>query len=194
MNLPIILASTSVFRKQLLEKLNIQFETVAPEINETPLDSEKPQQLVERLSLLKAREIADRFSQHLIIGSDQVACLNQNEILGKPGNFNNAFEQLSAASGKKVIFYTGLTLLNSQTGKAQTCCECYSVTFRSLDDNQISRYLKKEQPYNCAGSFKSEGYGITLFEKLEGDDPNTLIGLPLIRLVGFLDSEGVCVP
>jgi septum formation protein len=132
-------------------------------------------------------------SEHLIIGSDQVACVD-GQILGKPGDFTRAKQQLIRASGKKVTFYTGLTLANSVSGNRQTICEPFTVHFRQLNEQQIERYLNKEQPFNCAGSFKSEGYGITLFSKLEGDDPNTLIGLPLIRLVQMLENEGLALP
>ncbi|MGD2117862.1 MAG: nucleoside triphosphate pyrophosphatase [Chromatiales bacterium] len=193
MNANIVLASTSVFRKALLEKLHLEFQTASPDVDESAQPQETPEQLVQRLSLLKAQAVAEQYPQHLIIGSDQVAC-NDGNILGKPGNFERALQQLKAASGKAVTFYTGLTLYNSATGQAQTCCEQFRVFFRQLSDEQISRYLEKEQPYNCAGSFKSEGYGISLFEKFEGDDPNSLVGLPLIRLIQMLESEGVAIP
>ena len=189
----IVLASTSPFRKMLLEKLNVDFETGKPEIDESHLSGESPSELVQRLSLEKARALGDKFPQHLIIGSDQVASINGN-ILGKPGNFENASQQLADASGNQVTFYTGLSLYNSKTGNAQTLCEEFVVHFRQLSEAQISRYLHQEAPYQCAGSFKSEGFGITLFEKLEGDDPNTLIGLPLIQLVKMLGNEGIHLP
>lgn len=189
----IVLASTSVFRKMLLEKLALDFETASPQIDESALEDETPQQLVERLSVQKAESLRESFTDALIIGSDQVACVDE-KILGKPGNFENALQQLKLASGRKVTFYTGLTLLNASTGTAQTVCEPFNVHFRKLDDAQISRYLKHEEPYNCAGSFKSEGYGISLFERLEGDDPNALIGLPLIQLIRMLDNEAVSIP
>ena len=189
----LVLASTSVFRKMLLEKLGLDFTTGSPEIDESVLENESPQTLVKRLSAEKARDLSERYPENLIIGSDQVACID-NEILGKPGNFENAQLQLRKASGKTVTFYTGLTLLNSATGNAQTLCEPFRVHFRTLTDEQISRYLTREQPYNCAGSFKSEGLGISLFEKLDGDDPNALIGLPLIQLIKMLDNEGVHIP
>lgn len=189
----IVLASTSVFRKQLLEKLNIEFETASPDIDESALPGETPQQLVERLSLLKAKAIANDFPDSLIIGSDQVAC-NDGKILNKPGNFEKALKQLQDASGKAVTFYTGLTVFNSSNGATQTICDTFKVHFRNLNNEQITRYLEQEEPYNCAGSFKSEGFGISLFEKLEGNDPNALIGLPLIQLVRMLDNEGVAIP
>ena len=189
----IVLASTSVFRKMLLEKLAVEFSTGSPEIDESALANESPQELVKRLSVAKAEALSEVYPDNLIIGSDQVACID-DEILGKPGNFENALVQLRKASGKVVTFYTSLTLLNSATGHTQTLCEPFKVYFRKLDDDQITRYLMHEQPYNCAGSFKSEGFGISLFEKLEGDDPNTLIGLPLIQLIKMLDNEGVHIP
>jgi septum formation protein len=189
----LVLASTSIFRKKLLEKLDIPFQTTSPDIDERRRPGEAPTELVERLSLEKALAAAKNYPEHLIIGSDQVACVD-DEILGKPGNFSNAKSQLSLASGKNVIFYTGLALHNSLTGKSQTLCEPFEVGFRKLTEAQIERYLKKEQPYNCAGSFKSEGYGITLFSRLSGDDPNALIGLPLIRLVELLGNEGLALP
>ena len=189
----LVLASTSIFRKMLLEKLDIPFQTTSPDVDEQSRPGEAPAELVERLSLEKALAAAKNYPEHLIIGSDQVACVD-DKILGKPGNFANAKSQLSLASGKNVIFYTGLALHNSLTGKSQSLCEPFEVGFRKLNEAQIERYLKKEQPYNCAGSFKSEGYGITLFSRLSGDDPNALIGLPLIRLVELLENEGLALP
>jgi len=189
----IVLASTSVFRKMLLEKLSVEFATGSPDIDESTVDNEAPEALVKRLSEAKARALSEDYPENLIIGSDQVACID-DEILGKPGNFDNALLQLRKASGKVVTFYTGLSLLNSANGHVQTLCEPFKVHFRQLNDEQISRYLNHEQPYNCAGSFKSEGYGVSLFERLEGDDPNTLIGLPLIQLIKMLDNEGVHIP
>lgn len=195
MSKTIVLASTSIFRKQLLEKLQIDFSTASPVIDETHRTGEAPQDLVQRLSSDKAAAIAEQpeFSDALIIGSDQVACID-GDILGKPGNFENALKQLTAASGKIVAFYTGLCLLNAETGHSQVICEEFKVHFRSLSGDQITRYLKAEEPYNCAGSFKSESFGISLFSKLEGDDPNSLIGLPLIRLIKMFEQEGVNIP
>jgi len=193
MTAQIILASTSVFRRALLEKLDLEFSTDSPDIDESPIDGETAEQLVLRLSESKAACIAAKHSQGLVIGSDQVACID-GEILGKPGNFDNAMQQLLKASGKSVDFYTGLCLFNAQSGQKQTLVDVFKVHFRNLSDEQISRYLKKEEPYNCAGSFKSEGYGISLFERLEGDDPNALIGLPLIKLIQLFEKEGVLIP
>jgi len=189
----LILASTSPFRKTLLEKLGIPFTSASPNIDEVALVNENAQQLVRRLAEEKAKAVATTHPSMLIIGSDQVATID-GSIVGKPGNRAKAIEQLVQASGKKITFYTGLCLYNSHTKQSQLCCEQFHVHFRSLELAQIERYLDIEQPYNCAGSFKSEGLGIALFRKLEGDDPNSLIGLPLIRLIDMLANEGVSVP
>lgn len=189
----LVLASTSPFRKALLEKLGLLFSTAAPDIDESAKQGESPQSLVCRLAEEKALAVATDFPDSLIIGSDQVACID-GDILGKPGNRERAIEQLRRASGKHVTFHTGLCLLNSASGQQQSLCEPFHVHFRVLEQQQIERYLDAEEPYNCAGSFKSEGLGIALFEHLEGNDPNTLIGLPLIRLVSMLAKEGVTVP
>jgi septum formation protein len=188
----LILASTSPFRRELLERLHIPFETASPETDETRQPNESAEALVKRLAEAKASAVAENHPNSLIIGSDQVAVLD-DEILGKPGNHENAVKQLQAARGKEVIFYTGLCLLNSASNNKQVDVVKFSVTFRNLTDEQIEAYLRKEQPYNCAGSFKSEGLGIALFQRLEGDDPNALIGLPLIRLIDMLQQEGVDV-
>lgn len=184
----LILASTSPFRKAILDKLGLNFDTVSPEIDETALENETPQELVERLSIAKAKAIADKMTDSLVIGSDQVSVID-GEIIGKPHTHENAVKQLQNASGKTVTFYTGLCLYNSTTQQYQSDVVPFNVVFRKLSDEQIESYLKKEEPYNCAGSFKSEALGIVLFEKLEGDDPNTLMGLPLIRLVKMLEQE-----
>ena len=188
----LILASTSPFRKSVLEKLGLPFDCHAPEVDETPRPDETPAQLVERLSIAKALAVAAHFKQGLVIGSDQVAVID-NAILGKPGNHENAVAQLERASGKTVTFLTGLALVNAESGSIQAEVLPFKVIFRQLTHPQIVNYLNAEQPYNCAGSFKSEGLGIALFERLEGDDPNTLIGLPLIRLIRMLEKEGVTV-
>ena len=188
MSQQLVLASTSPFRKQLLEKLHLQFITDKPNVDETPLLDETAVELVERLAIAKAQALASKYEGALLIGSDQV-CVNNGEILGKPGNFDKAFAQLKAASGKKITFYTGLALVNSKTGNVQSLVEPFTVHFRELTDSMIENYLNKEQPFNCAGSFKSEGYGIALFERLEGKDPNSLIGLPLISLIKMLEAE-----
>ncbi|WP_028862158.1 Maf family protein [Psychromonas aquimarina] len=192
MSQTLVLASTSPFRKMLLEKLHLQFATAKPNVDETPLARETAVELVERLAVAKAAAVCPAYENALVIGSDQV-CVNNGVILGKPGNFDNAFQQLKAASGKKITFYTGLALINSQTGKTQSLVEPYVVQFRELSDDMITNYLNKEQPFNCAGSFKSEGYGIALFEGFEGKDPNSLIGLPLISLIKMLEKEDFAV-
>ena len=189
----LVLASTSPFRRALLEKLQIPFETLSPEVDETQHNNESPQTLVMRLSEAKARAGAETFPDALIIGSDQVAVCG-DEVLGKPGNHENACRQLARLSGHRVEFLTGLCLFDATSGKARTDLVTYAVTFRKLTAEQIDRYLRAEQPYNCAGSFKSEALGISLFEAMHGDDPNALIGLPLIRLVSWLNDAGLSVP
>ena len=189
----LILGSTSPFRKALLAKLGIPFITEPPITNEARRPGEKPDRLVRRLAEDKARDVARRFPEALIIGSDQVACVGDN-ILGKPGNRVNAISQLTAVSGKAVTFYTGLCLYNAASDQIQVAVEPFVVHFRSLSRSQIERYVDQERPFNCAGSFKSEGFGITLFSALEGRDPNALVGLPLIRLVAMLDSQGISLP
>jgi MAF protein len=186
----LVLASTSPYRRKLLEQLGLPFETASPDVDESALSYETPEQLVKRLAELKARAVSETYPDALIIGSDQVAILD-NLILGKPGNHKTAVKQLSNASGKKVLFLTGLCLLNSATGETQINVDEFSVEFRQLSTNQIENYLQREKPYDCAGSFKSEGLGICLFKKMEGDDPNALIGLPMITLINMLSVEGV---
>ncbi len=186
----LILGSSSPYRKALLEKLGLPFECFSPDINESEKPGESPEQLVERLAIEKARETGKTYPGALIIGSDQVAVLD-NKIIGKPANHQDAVNQLKEASGKKVHLYTGLCLFNANTGTIQHSVESYSVVFRQLNENQIEQYLNKDQPYNCAGSLKSETLGIAMLSKLEGEDPNTLIGLPLIRLVDMLLAEGI---
>lgn len=190
MSQQLVLASTSPFRKQLLEKLHLQFVTEQPNVDETPIVGETAIQLVERLAIAKAQAVASIYENALLIGSDQV-CVNDGKILGKPGDFKHAFAQLKAASGKRITFYTGLALVNNKTGNIQSLVEPFTVQFRELSDAMIKNYLNKEQPFNCAGSFKSEGYGIALFKSLEGKDPNSLIGLPLISLIKMLEAENI---
>jgi len=191
----LILASSSPFRQTLLSKLGLEFSVQSPDIDESRKPGESPEQLVYRLAQDKAQEVAK--SQHgLIIASDQVATLQdglgaQDAVLGKPHTHENAIKQLSACSGNVVTFVTSLCLLNTNSGNIQTIVETYKVIFKTLKPEQIDNYLKKEQPYNCAGSFKSEGLGISLFSSLEGRDPNTLIGLPLIQLIKLLENEGI---
>lgn len=188
----LILGSSSPFRKELLERLMLPFETANPDIDETPLDGETPTELVERLAIEKAQAVASQFPNALIIGSDQVAVHpgeNGDEIVGKPHTHEHAVQQLKTASGKQIRLYTGLALVNSKTGNIQSEVIPFTVHFKTLSDATIESYLRKETPYNCAGSVRSEGLGIALFERFEGDDPSALIGLPLIRLVTMLDNE-----
>ncbi len=186
-NYQLVLASTSPFRQQLLSKLAIPFITAQPDCDETPLGNETPQNLVMRLAQEKARSCKlDKPS--LVIGSDQV-CVIDGKIVGKPHTTEKAIEQLLSQSGKAITFYTGLALFNTETAETQVVCEPFIVHFRELNETMVKNYVEKEQPLNCAGSFKSEGLGIALFEKLEGDDPNSLVGLPLIRLIQLLENE-----
>jgi len=191
--LPLILASGSPYRRQLLLRLGLPFSVSPADLDETRHAGEAPQDLVRRLAGQKAKALAQSYPQHLIIGSDQVAVLG-DKILGKPHDMQNAIRQLQAASGQQVDFLTGLALFNSATGRLQVDCVPFSVQFRVLDDGLIRRYLELEQPFDCAGSFKSEGLGISLFRKTCGTDASSLIGLPLIRLVDMLLAEGVQVP
>jgi septum formation protein len=188
----LVLGSSSPFRKALLEKLDLSFDCDSPDIDETPLENESPQDMVERLAKLKAQAIAVRHPQSIIIASDQCATLD-GKIIGKPGDHAGAVAQLTNASGRAVTFYTSLCVYNAPTNQFEECVEPFYVYFRELSAEQIENYLNKEQPYNCAGSFKSEGLGISLFERLEGNDPNTLIGLPLIQLIKMLERFHVKV-
>ena len=189
----LVLASSSPYRRALLERLGIPFEHAAPEVDETPRASETAEQLTLRLALDKAHALAGRYTEHLIIGSDQVLLLD-GQAVSKPGTHAAATDQLRRCSGRTVQFTTSLCLLNSTTGHYQLSSEPFKVSFRELDDDSIERYLQREQPYDCAGSFKMEGLGISLFRALQGDDPNSLIGLPLIRLCEMLRNEGVQLP
>ena len=184
----LILASTSPYRRVLLEKLGVTFECAAPNVDESPQPGESPRHLVVRLAQEKAKSLAARFPDHLIIGSDQVRVLD-GIITGKPHTEENARQQLMKARGSIVTFYTGLALYNSSTGHLQTECEPFDVHFRHLSEQEIDDYVRKERPLNCAGSFKSEGLGIALFERLDGRDPNALVGLPLIALCQMLRRE-----
>ncbi|MBE1275785.1 Maf family protein [Enterovibrio baiacu] len=188
----VVLGSGSKYRQMVLEKLGIPFLTHSPDIDETPYEQEDPVDLVKRLSESKAKACAIDHPNALIIGSDQI-CVIDGKILGKPHTEERAFEQLKAASGKHITFYTGLSLYNSATGNVQTDVEPFHVHFRTLTEPEIRNYVRRELPLDCAGSFKCEGLGIALFEKLDGRDPNTLIGLPLIRLREMLEQEGVNV-
>jgi len=183
----IVLASTSPYRKMLLEKLAIPFATDKPDVDETPIPNESPDALVERLAVLKAQAVAKHHNNALIIGSDQVA-VHEGKILGKPHTKENARKQLLSFSGNRVTFLTGLCVLNTNTGEVKSLVEPFHVHFRTLKIDDINHYIDVEQPLNCAGSFKSEGLGICLFNKLEGNDPNTLVGLPLIQLTHLLST------
>ena len=189
---PLVLASTSIYRSQLLSTLQIPFQTAAPHVDETPLPEEDSRQTSIRLSQLKAQAVTQLHPNALIIGSDQVALLHGQQ-LGKPLTHDNAVRQLRAMQGKTVIFHTALTLLNAINGSMQTELSETRVSFRPLSDDEIERYLNKEKPYNCAGSAKTEGLGIALISRIEGEDPNALIGLPLINLVTMLKKQNVSV-
>ncbi|MCE9642578.1 MAG: Maf family nucleotide pyrophosphatase [Betaproteobacteria bacterium] len=189
----LVLASTSRYRRELLNRLNIPFEVAAPNADETPLPGETPQALALRLASAKARAVQDVWPDALIIGSDQVALVD-NVILSKPGNFDNAVVQLKLMRGKAVHFFTALCLLNSRNGQQQAALVPVTVHMREYSDAQLERYLRTEEPYDCAGSARIEGLGITLVAKLEGDDPNALIGLPLIALCDMLRNEGMELP
>lgn len=188
----LVLASTSPYRRELLDRLKIPFTVFAPEVDETPLPGESPEQTATRLAEAKACVGAARFPDSLIIGSDQVATLDGQQ-LGKPHTHENATKQLRMMRGKSVVFNTALCLYNSRSGNVQNRLVPFTVTFRNLSDAQIEHYLLKEQPYNCAGSAKSEGLGIALIARMEGEDPNALIGLPLIALIDMLHNEGFAV-
>ncbi|MFK8048852.1 MAG: nucleoside triphosphate pyrophosphatase [Halioglobus sp.] len=185
----LILASSSTYRRQLLERLMLPFRCVAPDIDETALPDETPEALALRLSDEKAEAVAAHYHECLVIGSDQVASI-EGTLLGKPGNHEVASEQLRKCSGRRVNFYTGLAVKCRQSEFSQRHVVCYSVEFRELSERTIDRYLAREQPYDCAGSFKCEGLGITLFRRMQGDDPTSLQGLPLISLSGILLDAG----
>lgn len=190
--LPLLLASTSPYRRSLMERLDLEFSVCSPDVDETPRAGESPMDLVRRLAEAKARAGAAQAGRALVIGSDQVAVVG-GEVLGKPGSAERACAQLTRLSGQRVVFLTGLCLFNSAEDRTQLEVVPFSVVFRHLSSTQIQDYVRREQPFNCAGSFKSEGLGIALFERMEGDDPTALIGLPLIRLVGMLEAEGLAV-
>jgi septum formation protein len=188
----LILASSSPFRKELLSRLKLAFTSISPDIDETHRADESATGYVTRLAVEKAHAIAVKHPDAVVIGSDQCALLD-GDILGKPGNHANALRQLQNAQGKEVVFYTGLAVMCQKTGFLQSECAEFRVGFRQLDVAQLEHYLNTEQPYNCAGSFKSEGYGISLFSYMKGDDPTSLVGLPLIRLTTMLEQAGVKV-
>ncbi len=188
----LVLASSSPYRAQLLARLGLRFEAVAPHIDESSLQDESPRATAERLAAAKAAALAERFPDALVIGSDQVAVL-EGEIMGKPGTHANAVRQLTQASGKEMVFYTALCLLDTRSNARQLATAVNRVKFRPLDPQQIDSYLQRERPYDCAGSAKSEALGIALIEYIRGDDPNALIGLPLIELTTMLRNQGVAV-
>ncbi len=189
MQKPLILASSSPYRRAILEKLYLPFSCVSPDIDETPLDGETPPQTALRLAESKARKVAETTPDAWIIGCDQVATLDGRHI-GKPGDHARAVEQLTALSGKLVIFHSALCLYDSGTQQMQSLIVPTEVKFKTLNAQQIDSYLRLEQPYDCAGSAKSEGMGIALLEYMRGDDPNALVGLPLIALVALLQQAG----
>ena len=194
----LVLASSSPYRQQLLQKLRLAFSSHSPNIDETALAGETAEALVLRLAEQKARALSHLYPRSLIIGSDQVcvnpATANQSPILGKPHTLENARAQLLAASGQRLTFYTGLAVYDAAADRMRSVVEPFSVVFRTLSASQIDRYLEQEPALDCAGAFKCEGLGISLFERMEGRDPNALIGLPLIALVDLLSEFGVPVP
>ena len=192
MQADIILASSSIYRASLLQRLQLDFRCISPNVDEARLPDESAGDYVKRLARQKAEAVAVLNHGSIVVGSDQCA-VRGDSILGKPGNHENALEQLRAARGQTVVFHTGLCVLQHSSGFCELAEELFEVDFRRLTDDQLEHYLNVEQPYDCAGSFKSEGFGIVLFEKMRGDDPNALIGLPLIRLTRMLESAGVSV-
>lgn len=190
---PIVLASSSSHRRKLLTRLQLPFSCHSPDIDEAALADESPEALVQRLAISKARKLAADYPHHLIIGSDQVAVLD-GQIIGKPGDAAGALRQLSAASDRSVVFLTGLAVLDTRTQSEQVDVVPFTVHFRQLSAVQIQRYIELEQPFDCAGSFKSEGLGVSLFRATEGDDATSLVGLPLIRLCDMLNACGIAVP
>lgn len=189
----LVLASTSAYRRELLQRFDLPFDVARPDIDETPLPGETPQATAERLAVEKARAVAGQFEDALIIGSDQVAHMGDTRF-GKPGTVERAIAQLQAMSGRTVIFHTALAVLNTRSGHVQLDAVPTQVRFRTLGDDEIVRYVNKERPLDCAGSAKSEGLGITLLDALSGDDPNALVGLPLIALARMLRNEGIVLP
>ena len=186
----LILASSSPFRKQLLQRLQLEFTCVSPEIDESVLAEETAVDYVCRLARSKARVVAGQYEDAVVIGSDQCALLD-GEILGKPGNHERALQQLRRAQGKRVVFHTAVCVLR-RSSEIELLAEVpFEVEFRRLSDDQLEHYLRVEQPYQCAGSFKAEGYGACLFKRMQGDDPNALIGLPLFKLTEMLEAAGV---
>ena len=190
---PLILGSTSPYRRELLARLGLAFEVVAPQVDETPLPGEAPALLAQRLASAKAREVAQRYPEAIVIGSDQVADLSGNP-LGKPGSHERAVEQLRRMRGHQVVFQTAVTVTCIATGFERQELAPVEVRFRDLNDEEIERYLHAEQPYDCAGSAKSEGLGISLLDAIVNDDPTALVGLPLIRTARLLRAAGLVLP
>lgn len=189
----IVLGSTSHYRRSLLERLRIPFETASPEVVEDRLPEETPQALAERLAREKAANVAARYPDALVIGSDQSAGIGER-VLSKPGDHQRAAEQLAALSGQSVVFHTGVCLIDSASGREWIGVVPFTVHMREFDEDEIDRYLRLERPYDCSGSFKSEGLGVSLFRRMEGDDPTALVGLPLIRVCAWLREAGVTLP
>lgn len=187
---PLILGSTSRYRHELLSRLGVPFEAIAPNVDETPRPGEKPAELALRLAIAKARDVAQRHSQAVVIGSDQVADL-AGEPLGKPGTHERAVAQLRRMRGQTVVFQTALAVVCQATGFEHSDIAAVRVVFRDLSDGEIERYLRAERPYDCAGSAKSEGLGIALLERIDNDDPTALVGLPLIRTCRMIRAAGV---
>jgi septum formation protein len=188
----LILASSSSYRRELVERLGLPFSAIAPEIDEVALEGELPAATSVRLAEAKARAIAVRHSDALIIGCDQVAACDGIAI-GKPRDRDDALGQLKSMRGRTIVFHTALTLLNARTGRCQSALVDVASTFRSLDDGQLAAYIDRDQPYDCAGSVKCESLGIVLFSRIASDDPTALVGLPLIRLTDMLLAEGMSV-
>lgn len=188
----LVLASSSPFRKQLLERLHLDFESFSPDIDESQNAGESASDYVCRLARGKAESVARTRPRAVVIGSDQCALLDE-QILGKPETHENALQQLRQAQGKRVVFHTGVCVIHHESGFCAVEDVTYEVEFRSLSDAQLERYLRIEQPYQCAGSFKAEGYGVCLFASMHGDDPTAIVGLPLIRLIDMLENAGIAV-
>lgn len=186
----LILGSTSRYRRELLQRLRVPFEVVSPEVDETPLPGEQPAAMAQRLALVKARAVASKFAAAVVIGSDQVADLD-GEPVGKPGTHERAFEQLRSMSGRSVVFHTAVAVVRGDVGFEGVALVPVTVRFRTLTDAQIEHYLRAEQPYDCAGSAKSEALGIALLESIESNDPTALVGLPLIQTCALLRQAGI---
>lgn len=189
-NRPLVLGSSSPYRRELLSRLQLPFQVALPEVDEAPLQGESPQQIAQRLALAKARAVASKFPQAVVIGSDQVADL-EGEPLGKPGTHERAVAQLRRMRGQTVVFHTAVAVVCAETGFEQLELAPVRVKFRKLSDAEIEAYLRAEQPYDCAGSARSEGLGIALLDAIDSDDPTALVGLPLIRTCRMLSAAGV---